>query len=154
MFIRILTILVVLGVVGFIALVAYARMQGAPANLGVTNGKLQDCPDSPNCISTQHNTKYPLADPIPYEGSLADAKSTMLAVLDGMDRNKVLSSTADYIHAEFRSPTIGFGDDVEFYFDDEAKVIHFRSASRMGYDDLKANPRRMKTIRAAFEAAN
>ncbi len=154
MLIRILVILAVLAVLGFIALVAFARLQGPPANLGVTNGKLQDCPDSPNCISTQHNLKYPLADPIPYDGNLDAARETMLAVLAGMERNKVLSTTEDYIHAEFRSATIGFGDDVELYFDDAAKVIHFRSAARLGYDDFKVNPRRMKAIRAAFEAAN
>jgi uncharacterized protein (DUF1499 family) len=39
-------------------------------------------------------------------------------------------------------------DDVEFVFDDEAKTIHFRSASRTGYGDLGVNRARMEQVRA------
>ena len=37
-------------------------------------------------------------------------------------------------------------------FDDNAKTIHFRSASRIGYSDLGVNRRRMEEIRKAFAA--
>jgi uncharacterized protein (DUF1499 family) len=37
---------------------------------------------------------------------------------------------------------------VEFVFDDEAKTIHFRSASRTGYGDLGVNRARMEQVRA------
>ena len=43
-----------------------------------------------------------------------------------------------------------FGDDVEFFFDEADSVIHFRSASRLGYSDLGVNRRRMEGIRTAF----
>ena len=43
-----------------------------------------------------------------------------------------------------------FVDDVRFYFDEARHEIHFRSASRIGFGDLNANPRRMAAIRAAF----
>ena len=36
----------------------------------------------------------------------------------------------------------------EFLFDDEAKTIHFRSASRTGYGDLGVNRKRMEQVRA------
>ena len=45
-----------------------------------------------------------------------------------------------------------FVDDVEFFVDAQQKVIHFRSASRVGYSDLGANRKRMETIRRAFLA--
>ena len=42
-----------------------------------------------------------------------------------------------YLHYEFTSLLLRFVDDVEFLFDDETKTIHFRSASRTGYGDLR-----------------
>jgi uncharacterized protein (DUF1499 family) len=44
-----------------------------------------------------------------------------------------------------------FVDDVEFLFDDEAKTIHFRSASRTGRSDFGVNRRRMEDIRKLIE---
>ncbi|MCK5256323.1 MAG: DUF1499 domain-containing protein, partial [Deltaproteobacteria bacterium] len=38
----------------------------------------------------------------------------------------------------------------EFYFDDEQKLIHFRSSSRLGYYDVGVNRRRMGKIREIF----
>jgi len=45
---------------------------------------------------------------------------------------------------------MGFRDDVEFWVDRSAGVIHFRSASRLGSEDLGVNRARMETIRARF----
>jgi uncharacterized protein (DUF1499 family) len=42
---------------------------------------------------------------------------------------------------------MGFVDDVEFLIDDSAKVIHVRSASRLGQSDLGVNRQRIETIR-------
>jgi uncharacterized protein (DUF1499 family) len=44
-------------------------------------------------------------------------------------------------------------DDVEFVFDEGAKQIHFRSASRLGRKDFGVNRKRMEEIRAAFARA-
>lgn len=51
-----------------------------------------------------------------------------------------------HIHAEFRSALFGFVDDVTFIFDDNARLIHFRSASRTGYYDFGVNRKRMEEI--------
>ena len=45
----------------------------------------------------------------------------------------------------------GFPDDVEFLFDDEKKVIHFRAAARLGYFDMVVNRKRMEKISMQFE---
>jgi len=44
-----------------------------------------------------------------------------------------------------------FVDDVEFYFEDQEKVIQFRSSSRLGHSDLGVNRKRMETIREKFD---
>ncbi|MBN2243722.1 MAG: DUF1499 domain-containing protein [Acidobacteria bacterium] len=51
---------------------------------------------------------------------------------------------------EYTSRLFRFVDDVEFYLDDERKVIDFRSASRTGYSDLGVNRKRMETIRKKY----
>ena len=52
-----------------------------------------------------------------------------------------------------RSRIFRFADDVDFRFDDEARLIHFRSASRLGRKDFGVNRERMEGIRRAYEAA-
>ena len=59
----------------------------------------------------------------------------------------------NFLHVEFRSAVFGFVDDVEFLFDDGNKVIHVRSASRVGYYDFGVNRRRVEELRKRFMAA-
>nr|MBP7592461.1 DUF1499 domain-containing protein [Chloroflexota bacterium] len=44
-----------------------------------------------------------------------------------------------------------FIDDVEFYFDDTEGLIHFRSASRLGYGDGGTNRKRMEETRQMYD---
>ena len=74
-------------------------------------------------------------------------------IVDAMPRSTVVTAADLYIHAEFRTQGIGYVDDVELYFDQEAQVIHFRSSARLPYWDWGVNRKRMEGIRAAFEAA-
>lgn len=66
----------------------------------------------------------------------------------GLPRTKLIEEDDTYLHYECTSLLLRFVDDVEFVFDDEAKLIHFRSASRIGYGDLGVNRRRMEDIRS------
>ncbi len=50
----------------------------------------------------------------------------------------------------FICTTFRFRDDVESFIDRQANVIHFRSASRVGYSDLGANRARMEKLRKAL----
>jgi uncharacterized protein (DUF1499 family) len=61
----------------------------------------------------------------------------------------VVRETPEYFHLEFGT-VLGFVDDVEFFADESQKVIHLRSASRVGYWDLGVNRRRIESIRAEF----
>jgi len=63
-----------------------------------------------------------------------------------------LSRGPDAVRVEFRTRIFRFVDDAQFVFDDKAKTIHFRSASRIGSSDMGVNRRRMEEIRKAFEA--
>lgn len=121
-----------------------------PAGLGVKEGKLAGCPNSPNCVSTQSSDEEHRIDSIPYTSSLDEARDRVEKIVRGMPRTRVVSLERDYMHVEYTSRILRFVDDVEFWFDDSNKVIHFRSASRVGYSDLGVNRKRMEQIRARF----
>jgi len=93
-----------------------------------------------------------LIAPFTYEGSAAEARAKLIVILESTKRAEIISSTDNYIHAEFTSLIFRFVDDVEFYFDDQKPVIHVRSASRVGYSDLGANRKRIEALRQRFNS--
>jgi uncharacterized protein (DUF1499 family) len=118
--------------------------------IGITEGKFHPCPKSPNCVSTQSIDKRKKMDPIKYSTSLEEAKSKILRIIKTFKRTRIKTESNSYIHIEFRTAVFRFVDDVEFYFDDSEKIIHFRSAARLGYSDLGVNRKRMENITKLF----
>ncbi len=122
--------------------------------IGITNGKFHPCPKSPNCISTQSTDEKHKMNPLSYNTSLEEAKAKILKIINSLKKNKIITDTNNYLHFEFRTVLFRFVDDVEFYFDDSEKIIHFRSAARIGYSDLGVNRKRMKNITTLFQSEN
>ena len=106
------------------------------------------CPTSPNCVSTQAQDEGHAIAPFRYRKSRAEAKEVLKDIVRTIPRTKLVEEDESYLHYEFTSLLLRFVDDVEFLFDDENKIIHFRSASRTGYGDLGVNRKRMEEIRA------
>lgn len=114
---------------------------------------LAQCPDTPNCVSTLAEDPEKRMDPIPYEGDLEAARALLLDLLESEPRVKLDRQEERYIHAVFTSAIFRFKDDVEFLFDEGRRLIHFRSASRVGRSDMGVNRERMERITARFAAA-
>ncbi|PCI29605.1 MAG: hypothetical protein COB67_03780 [SAR324 cluster bacterium] len=115
-----------------------------PTNLGVTEGKLADCPDKPNCVSSYStDEEHQIA---PLEASLQEIKKS----LSQQERVKIIIEKDNYLYAEFTSRVMRFVDDVEFFAIPEMQVIHVRSASRIGKSDLGVNRKRIEAIRASL----
>jgi uncharacterized protein (DUF1499 family) len=148
-----LTIGLGITVAGLMVLLAIvARVVKRPVNLGVREGRLSPCPNSPNCVSTQSQDPRHRIAPIAYTTSVAEAKVTLLEIVRSMEGTTVVADDPTYLHVEFLvSRVMGYVDDVEFYLDPQAQVIHFRSSARLPYYDWKVNRNRMEEIRAAFE---
>ena len=119
-----------------------------PSNLGVKDGKLAACPSSPNCVNSQADDRQHGIAPHVFSGAAVTAMRKLAHVVAAIPRTQVIQSKADYLYVEFSTPLMGFVDDVEFYCD--GKVIHVRSASRLGYSDLGVNRKRIEAIREAF----
>jgi uncharacterized protein (DUF1499 family) len=149
----ILTSLIVL-VILLVVTTLWARSAGRPDTLGTRDGKLAPCPSTPNCVSTRAEEESQRMDPLPFEGSAADARARLLQVVRSMPRTTVVTERDDYLHVEFRTPVIGFIDDVEFLIDGEARRIHFRSASRLGQSDLGVNRKRMEAVARRFAGSD
>ena len=121
-----------------------------PTTLGVSDGTLAPCPDSPNCVSSQAADEAHQIDAIGYGTSGVSASQVMQAlkqIIDDSDRAEVLRAEDGYLYAEFTSRLMGFVDDVEFLFDPSDSKIEVRSASRLGESDLGVNRKRIELIR-------
>ena len=116
-----------------------------------TGNRLTPCPSSPNCVSSLSEDRKHAIEPLQYTGSRDEARHRLIGILDKQAAARVIINETDYIHAEFRSKIFRLVDDVEFLFSDEEKIIHVKSASRVGYSDLGANRKRVEWIRRAFE---
>ncbi|KPK88359.1 MAG: hypothetical protein AMJ94_15340 [Deltaproteobacteria bacterium SM23_61] len=134
----------------FLVIFLFSGCSGSgPSNLGGEDNRLAPCPSSPNCVTSQSDDERHRIDPIRFSSSPAEAMDRLKKVVRRMERTTVVSEISNYLHVEFRT-FLGFVDDAEFYLDESQKVIHLRSASRVGYWDLGVNRRRMESIRRAF----
>ncbi|EEF61339.1 DUF1499 domain-containing protein [Pedosphaera parvula] len=120
--------------------------------VGLIDGKLRPCPDSPNCACSQNADQQHLIEPFQFNGSRSEAWSRLKQALLTQKRVTIITDSSNYLHLEFRSVILRFVDDVEFLLAEN--VIHVRSASRVGYSDLGVNRRRLETIRRAFNQLN
>lgn len=125
-----------------------------PASLGVKDGRLAPCRSSPNCVSSRADP----ADAVHYVAPIAfagDARAAWRALRDAVAataRTTLVAEKDDYLRAEFASKLMGFVDDAEFLLDPGARVIHVRSASRLGRRDFGVNRARIEALRAAVAA--
>ena len=122
-----------------------------PGRLGLIDGKLNACPESPNCVSSESLDEQHQVAPLPFSGSAGEAVQRVIEVVGAMPRTQLISQKNNYLHFECRSRLFRFVDDLEFYVDPERHVIQVRSASRVGYSDLGVNRDRVNNITEAFQ---
>ena len=119
-----------------------------PNNLGAQDGLLVPCPRSPNCVSSQARDERHRIAPLTFADEPDTAWARLRAVLTGRADATLIEEQPGYLRLELR--TTLFVDDAEFLLDPVNRVIHVRSASRLGYSDLGKNRSRMEEIRRQF----
>lgn len=125
-----------------------------PTNIGVRSGRLAACPDTPNCVNSQSEDALHRIKPLTYNSTSAQPMADLKTVIQNLERMKIVTETENYLYAEFTSAFWGFVDDVEFLLDESDRVIHVRSASRLGQSDLGVNRKRIEMIRAKLNKLN
>jgi len=124
-------------------------MTSRPENLAVRNGKLTPCPATPNCVSSQSppaDTEH-FVKAMPYAIPEELLRQKILEVLNETPRTEFVTASNDYIHVESTTLLLRFTDDFELYIDSREKLLHFRSASRVGRSDFRANRERVESFK-------
>lgn len=142
-----------------------------PRDVGVRSERyLAGCPETPNCICSQedvYNSHYvPSWTYAQGKGgkAMAEAVDDVVRAVEGyqgefgeegtvVERRAVKSEVGEgvYVYCEFRTRLMGFVDDVEFLFVPDGQTVEYRSASRVGRDDLKANRTRIRNLRVTLQ---
>lgn len=120
-----------------------------PEGLGVHEGGLAECPDTPNCVCSDCNR----ADKLPALEFTADPAAAMGALKSALRAKgiQIVEEQELYLHAVATTPIMRFKDDLEFLIVPEERKIQFRSASRLGRSDLGKNRARLLELFAILE---
>ena len=141
----VLATLVVLGITSFMFFATSKDRE-----VGLVNGALRPCPNSPNCVSSESREDSSKCEPLHFQGSADDAMAKLKTVVQELG-GLIKQDQGGYLWAVFTSRIFRFKDDVEFRLVEEENLIHVRSASRVGYSDLGVNRSRINRLRAAFQ---
>lgn len=134
-----------------IILVIFTGMNMRDKVIGLIDGMLSQCPDKANCVCSEHmSDSRHYVEPIGFtKNSPAYTLLLLKEVIQEMG-GTVQEMSEDYLAATFTSAIFRFVDDLEIRLDESDKVIHIRSASRVGYSDLGVNKKRVESLRALF----
>lgn len=143
--------IIVTGIILLVIVLAIKRNSTVPSILGVKEGKLAPLPPSPNAVSSQTRQADRYVQPFPYAGNREQTKDLVKKAAADFGGARILVERPDYLHMVFTIPVIPFHDDVEFFFSDSEGLVHYRSASRVGYSDLGVNRKRYERLRHIFD---
>ena len=108
---------------------------------------LSPCPYFLTCVCSRDDASaLHRVAPIAVSGDPAAAFVRLKRLLAGAPRTAIVAATDDYIHALCRT-RLGFVDDLECRLCLAKRVIHVRSASRLGIWDLGVNRARIEALR-------
>ncbi|MDF1522893.1 MAG: DUF1499 domain-containing protein [Trueperaceae bacterium] len=140
-----------------LALTAAIGGAGAqPVPTEAERAPLPPCPAFPNCVSTEapatDATHHLPPLPLPEGLDPVAALDAFEALVRAAPRTDVGTRTPFRLRATDRSRVFRFVDDVEACVDPDARVLHARSAARLGQGDLGVNRRRLTGWFAALAA--
>ncbi len=117
-----------------------------PRNLGLNEGRLSLCPESPNCVSSQATDNDHKIKAITASGDTKKVMDRVAAAVTEMG-GSIRTIDGPYLHAVFRSKVFRFPDDLECHYNKSEGLIEVRSAARLGYSDFSVNRQRVETLR-------
>jgi uncharacterized protein (DUF1499 family) len=147
----VLIIIAILVLCAFIGLFALGLISQSGEAGGLVVGKLAKCPDKPNCVCTEFEVDTPH-----YVKPLLFSQSDSLDVLPRLKfiiqemGGSVQAEDSRYLAATFTSSFFRFVDDLEIRVDVEQKIIHLRSASRVGRSDRGVNKKRLEQLKSLY----
>jgi uncharacterized protein (DUF1499 family) len=120
-----------------------------PTGLGAVDGQLSPVREHlRNAVSSIAVTGRHRIEPLAVTGEPEAAFARLRALVASDAGARIVAERPGYLQAEYTSRWLRFVDDVEFLFDPPARVIHVRSASRLGRSDFGVNRARIESIRS------
>lgn len=109
--------------------------------------RLAPCPKRPNCVSSQAPAGPRYVKPFWLAGDAEAGWRAVREVMASWPRCELVAEREGWARYAVRTAVLGFVDDVELALDREARVVHVRSAARVGWWDLGVNRRRVEELR-------
>jgi uncharacterized protein (DUF1499 family) len=91
--------------------------------------------------------------PLEIRGEPDAAWAALVAAVRATPGVSIVAERPGYLHAAYASRVFGFVDDVELQLDRPARLVHVRSASRVGYSDFGVNRARIEEFRTRLAAS-
>jgi len=136
--------IIIIGLIYFFYL-GYKSQTGTAR--GLVNSKLSPCSKKPNCICTEYpDDKSHFSDAIKYESVEIDSIIKAIESTGGL----IIESKDNYIAATYTSGLFKYVDDFEIRIDTQNRLIHIRSASRVGHSDMGANLKRVENFKGVY----
>jgi uncharacterized protein (DUF1499 family) len=88
--------------------------------------------------------------PFKFTGDGKAAIDRIKRIVETTEGARIVRAEPTYLYAQFQTRWLKFVDDAEFFVDERVKVIHVRSASRLGRNDFGVNRARIEAIRTRF----
>lgn len=142
----IIIVIILLSGLVYFAYLGYKSQSGSAP--GLIDSRLSHCPDSPNCICTEHpDDESHFTDAIDF--SALETNNISQLIIDSIQQSGgvIVKFEDNYISATYTSNLFRYVDDFEVRIDNENKLIHMRSASRVGRSDLGANLKRIELFK-------
>ena len=117
-----------------------------PSDIGIENGKLAPMPKSPNAVSSQTDDVKKKVEPLVFKDSFEGTKKAVLSAFEKYGNIEIIENNKNYIHAVNKTGIMKYKDDIEIYLDVNERLVHYRSASRIGYSDMGLNRKRYNDI--------
>lgn len=147
----IVSLLIIAAIILFFILGMMSKSGSAP---GLVEGSLSQCPNKPNCFSTEEKddaAHYIAPIKIPqYINIELDSLHILKDTIRDMGGN-IEDESEDYFSSTFESGVFGFVDDFEIRIDPVKKIIHIRSASRVGHGDMGVNKKRIELLKQLYK---
>ncbi|MFC1883271.1 DUF1499 domain-containing protein [Thermodesulfobacteriota bacterium] len=118
-----------------------------PESFGFHNPGLADCPETPNCVSTEAEKKSQKIEPFRLKGDPKVIWPKVIEIANSIPRATIVETTHNYVHLEYRSLIFRFVDDLEMLLDPVDGSISIRSAARLGKSDFGVNRKRVELLR-------
>ena len=143
----------VLLVVIYLVIRGISSRAGSPP--GLADGQLKPCPPTPNCVCSEYpqDSEHAIAA-LEFGNRSATGALSSLRSIALKSGARIESESEGYLALSFKSAIFGFVDDLELRVDENARLVHLRSAARVGRSDLGVNRARVEAIRQKYAAVD